>query len=157
MISAIKYFLDIGVDIIIIVTFVFSWRTLYYILDAPTRKLYIENYLKVQKVLDKIPSSAVIDIKDVNELAIASQDAELYLNEEIQKLTRNIWNVASEYYSLIEENKTLVEHKNGERVAELITTLSNYKKDLVLYYRKQMVFECSHWIKKFLPKQKRKI
>ncbi len=157
MISAIKYFLDIGVDIIIIVTFVFSWRTLYYILDAPTRKLYIENCLKVQKVLDKIPSSAVIDIKDVNELAIASQDAELYLNEEIQKLTRNIWNVASEYYSLIEENKTLVEHKNGERVAELITTLSNYKKDLVLYYRKQMVFECSHWIKKFLPKQKRKI
>lgn len=157
MVSAIKHFLDIVVDVIIIATFVFSWRTLYYILDAPTRKLYIENCLKVQKVLDKIPCSAVIDAKDVNELAIANQDAELYLNEEIQKLTRKIWNIASEYYSLIEENKTLVEHKNGEKVVELITTLSNYKKDLVLYYRKQIVWVCPHWIKNFLPKQKRKV
>lgn len=109
--------------------------------DESTRKLYLKNCFKVQTFLDKFFTTGEITLEDINTIALANQEAELYLNDEIIELTRQIWNIAAEYHSYTEENKKTNERNHKEELDKYRKELSTYKINLTKYYRKYLVNE----------------
>ena len=129
----IKYILDCITDLAVIIAFIIGWKALLYKGDEYTRKLYIENCLEIQTVLDRIIKNAIVTDDDINQLGIANQNAELYLDEETIKLTKEIHNLAI---------KIFAKFSKKEFDEDTIKILSGYKtKLLVKHYRKRMVFD----------------
>ena len=133
--------------IVYLIAIVCGWHLLRYKLDEGIRKLYLDNCFKVQMVLDKFKKTGTITLEDINTMALANQEAELYLNNEIIDLTKNIWDTMAHYHSFVEENEKTGERNHIEELDKYRQDLSAYKKNLTSYYRKHLVYEKPKFIR----------
>ena len=142
-----KPYLEVLTLIGAVISFWYGRHLLRYKLDEATRKLYFHNCFKVQTVLDKFTKTGNVTLEDINTIALANQEAELYLNDEIVDLTKKIWDTMTHYYSCISENKKTDNKNHEEKLEKYIDCLSSYKSDLTRYYRKHLVYEKPQWLK----------
>ena len=143
----IKTFLEILARCGTVLTFWYGRHLLRYKLDEPTRKLYLENCFKVQSVLDKFTRTGIITLDDINTIALANQEAELYLNGEIVDLTKRIWDIMANYHSYVEENEKTGERNHKDELSSYRKDLFIFKRDLTNYYRKHLVYEKPKFIR----------
>lgn len=144
-----------------VLSFWYGRHLLRYKLDEPTRKLYLENCFKVQIALDRFVRTGNITLEDINAVALANQEAELYLNNEITDLTKNIWDTMAYYHSYVVENEKTGERNHIEELSRYKEDLFIFKKNLTSYYRKHLVYEKPKFIRylemRFKKERKNKI
>lgn len=149
--SAIKLFCDIAVDLIIIMTFLIGWESLKYRCDETSRKLYIENYNKIQGCLDKIVSAGKVEFEDINLLYVAKQDAMLYLDENTIMLIDKLSKLAIEIHCIRLNNDT--SELSSKRQQEIFKIFGTYKtRLLVKHYRKHIIWDFDI-LKSFIKKE----
>ena len=67
-------------NITALITFIIGFEAIKYRLDVDTRKLYLENYLNMQSILDKIIRTSQITTDEINKIVIMLFSALLYFH-----------------------------------------------------------------------------
>lgn len=148
-IANIKTISSILVDATIITLFFLGLPILKYKVNEQSIKLYMDNYDKVQKILDKNFKFPEFSLDDINRLEIEEQNATVYLDGETVKLINTIKNIATELHSFyIPDNN----EKNAKKLQFLLSKWGYYKAYLSEYYRERIVLEPFKWL--YFPKDK---
>ncbi len=128
-----------------------------YKVNSEDRKLYLENCLSVRKVLGKITQYSNADLKDVDTLSIAYQNALLYLDKEISDFISEVLDLVKKLHVCCIQNNPVGAKRtqNAEKIGEILSALDKYNKKSIDVYRHHIVSEplkdFKNWFKKINP------
>ncbi len=136
-------------NITALITFIIGFEAIKYRLDVDTRKLYLENYLNMQSILDKIIRTSQITTDEINKIAVAKQNAQIYLDDRTIFLIDKIHNLSTDLFLINQSCPT-----NKEEILklkEILKSLGEYKAfGLVKHYRKYIVCTYRKWFEQLL-------
>ena len=138
----------------ILIAGVSGFKLFKYKVNSEDGKLYLENCIAVRKILGKISQYSNADLKDVETLSIAYQNALLYLDKEISDFISEVLDLVTELYVCCIQNNPVGDEKtqNAEKIGEVLSALDKYNKKSIDVYRHHIVSEplkdFKNWFKK---------